>query len=177
MMKILIISGSHSRHLYVHKKVMECGAECAALVMERESVIPVCPSDVCSQDKHLFKRHFEERLAAESEAYGNLNVVDVFKDIPHKICRPNDLNSQENADFARSIEADLAIIFGPDIIKAPLLGALPEISINMHLGLSPWYRGSATLFWPFYFLQPQFAGITFHQITPKADAGPILHQP
>ena len=46
----------------------------------------------------------------------------------------------------------------------------------MHLGLSPWYRGSATLFWPFYFLQPQFAGVTFHQITAKADAGAILHQ-
>ena len=57
-----------------------------------------------------------------------------------------------------------------------MLSALPEVKVNLHLGLSPWYRGSATLFWPFYFLQPQFAGATFHQILPEADAGGILHQ-
>ena len=42
--------------------------------------------------------------------------------------------------------------------------------------MSPWYKGGATLFWPFYHLQPQFAGITFHQITEKPDAGEIIHQ-
>ena len=46
----------------------------------------------------------------------------------------------------------------------------------MHLGLSPFYKGSATLFWPFYFLEPQFAGVTFHKISKKVDAGDILHQ-
>jgi methionyl-tRNA formyltransferase len=70
----------------------------------------------------------------------------------------------------------LAFIFGTDIIKDPLLSCLPQDRVNLHLGLSPWFRGSATLFWPFYFLQPQFAGATFHQILPEADAGQILHQ-
>ena len=53
---------------------------------------------------------------------------------------------------------------------------LPKNKINLHLGLSPWYKGAATLFWPFYFMSPQFAGITFHQITKKADQGEIIHQ-
>ena len=30
-------------------------------------------------------------------------------------------------------------------------------NLNLHLGLSPWYKGSATLFWPFYFLQPNYS--------------------
>ena len=62
------------------------------------------------------------------------------------------------------------------MIKAPLINILPENKINLHLGLSPWYKGAATLFWPFYFLQPQYAGITFHQIVEEADAGEIIHQ-
>ena len=52
----------------------------------------------------------------------------------------------------------------------------PSDKINIHLGLSPWYKGSATLYWPFYHLQPQFCGVTFHQITRQADAGEIIHQ-
>ena len=52
---------------------------------------------------------------------------------------------------------------------------MPEMSINLHLGLSPWYRGSATLFWPFYNLQPHWAGATLHKIVSEPDAGDILH--
>jgi folate-dependent phosphoribosylglycinamide formyltransferase PurN len=39
-----------------------------------------------------------------------------------------------------------------------------------------WYKGGATLYRPFYHLQPQFCGVTFHQITKEADAGEIIHQ-
>jgi methionyl-tRNA formyltransferase len=56
------------------------------------------------------------------------------------------------------------------------LSILPTNSLNLHLGLSPWYRGSATLFWPFYFMEPQYAGVTFHRLSEKPDAGKIVHQ-
>ena len=32
------------------------------------------------------------------------------------------------------------------------------------------------MFWPFYFLKPQFAGLTLHNISDKPDAGDIFHQ-
>ena len=37
-------------------------------------------------------------------------------------------------------------------------------------------RGGACLFWPFYFLEPTYAGATFHQIDATSDTGPIIHQ-
>ena len=73
------------------------------------------------------------------------------------------------------MQPDVAIVFGADMVRSPLFDALPELTINLHLGLSPWYRGAATLFWPFFFLEPQYAGSTFHQITESPDAGAILH--
>ena len=45
-MKILLISGSHPRHLYVHQKILSCYKDCSAIVMKRESVLPEPPSNI-----------------------------------------------------------------------------------------------------------------------------------
>ena len=66
--------------------------------------------------------------------------------------------------------------FGSGIIDDNLIQVLPVNTFNLHLGLSPRYRGSATLFWPFYFLEPQFCGFTIHYLINEPDAGDIIHQ-
>jgi len=48
--------------------------------------------------------------------------------------------------------------------------------INMHLGLSPYYRGSGTNFWPLYNNEPEYIGVTIHKIDPGIDTGSIVHQ-
>mgnify|MGYP003952536179 CR=1 FL=1 len=175
-MKILILSGSHPRHLYIHKEILNSGHDCAAIIMHRENLLPIAPAGTSDEVNKLFKFHFSERFKVESKYFGNISPREIFSDIPSIYCNPKELNSSKVADYARHFGADLAFIFGTDLIKRPLFDALPSTKINLHLGLSPWYRGSATLFWPFYFLEPQFAGATFHQIVPEADAGAVLHQ-
>ena len=61
-------------------------------------------------------------------------------------------------------------------IKNKTLEELPKKSFNLHGGISPWYRGSITHFWPSYFLEPQMTGMTLHQLTKDLDAGGIVHQ-
>jgi len=100
---------------------------------------------------------------------------DTFADIPHHFCDRMDFNSHSSVEFVKRMQPDVAIVFGADMVRSPLFDALPELTINLHLGLSHWYRGAATLFWPFFFLEPQYAGSTFHQITESPDAGAILH--
>jgi methionyl-tRNA formyltransferase len=48
--------------------------------------------------------------------------------------------------------------------------------INLHLGLSPFYRGSGANFWPFVFGEPECVGATIHLTVRKVDAGAILGQ-
>lgn len=175
-MRILILSGSHPRHLFVHKAILDSGATCAAIVMKRESLLPVAPEGIPDVDARNFERHFRQRFEAEEVAFGSTTPESLFASIPTHYCDSVSLNSVQTTAFAQQFRPDLAFIFGTDLIKDPLLEALPKDKVNLHLGLSPWYRGSATLFWPFYFLQPQFTGATFHQIVPEADAGEILHQ-
>jgi methionyl-tRNA formyltransferase len=175
-MKAILFSGSHPRHFYIHEELIRSGVECAVVIMQREQLIPSPPLNIPDVDRINFERHFSERNIIEANSYGDLHPDDVFSGIPILKCQPEALNSDVTVNFVRKFDADFAFIFGTDLIKEPVLSALPEVRINLHLGLSPWYRGSATLFWPFYFLQPQFAGATFHQILPEADAGGVLHQ-
>lgn len=174
--KVLIFSGSHPRHLYVNKAVVDCGAEIAAVIMQRENLNPVVPVNIPLQDRRNFERHFRDRFLIEEAAFQSLDPHEVFSGIPTRYCSPGELNSKATTEFILKFKPDLVFIFGVDLIKAPVLNHLPKDRVNLHLGLSPWYRGSATLFWPFYFLEPQFAGATFHQIVPEADAGEVLHQ-
>jgi methionyl-tRNA formyltransferase len=48
--------------------------------------------------------------------------------------------------------------------------------VNMHLGLSPYYRGTGTNFWPLVNSEPECVGATLHLAVAKVDAGPVLAQ-
>ena len=82
----------------------------------------------------------------------------------------------KTVEYVKNLAVDAVFIFGSGMIRDPLFSILPKLKINLHLGISPRYRGSATLFWPFYFLEPNWAGSTFHLITDEPDAGQIIHQ-
>ena len=87
-----------------------------------------------------------------------------------------DLNGKKMTNFLKRKKFDVAIVFGVGMLSKNVIKLLPKHTINLHLGLSPRYRGTATLFWPFYFLEPQYAGFTFHKLSKDPDSGAILHQ-
>ena len=72
--------------------------------------------------------------------------------------------------------ADFVLLFGSGVIKKPILKAYQDRVINLHLGLSPFYRGSRTNFWPLVDGKPECVGETIHLAVLKVDAGKILHQ-
>ena len=175
-MRVLLFSGSHSRHTYVHNALLERFDVCGVVSMQREPEIPKAPDGIPAIDRKLFDAHFATRAEIESAAFGYRPPRLAYAEVRTRFVEANELNSNETATFVEQSKADIAVIFGVDLIKDPVLSGLPKNRINLHLGLSPWYKGSATLFWPFYFLEPQFAGATIHQIVPAADAGAIIHQ-
>jgi len=175
-MKIILFSGSHSRHIYVHKAIAEKFEVSGIVAMNREDTFPVVESEYTEHDQKLFVEHFRKREEIESKTYGNLNAA-IYQNMAKTLYVSRyDLNSRKVSKFVEEVNADVCFVFGPDLILNPVLEILPHWRLNLHLGLSPWYRGAATLFWPFYFLEPQFAGSTIHQIIEEPDAGDIIHQ-
>lgn len=175
-MRILLISGNHLRHLYVMRHIVAEFPDYRAILMEREPTLPEPPPGIANHDRALFDRHFRERQRVEDAKFGITGPSDVFAAESTLRISPQELNSAATAAFVSAAQADVCVVFGPDLIKTPVLECLPAFTVNLHLGLSPWYRGSATLFWPFYFMQPQMAGVTIHHLVKAADAGGIITQ-
>ena len=172
-MKILFIGGNHPRHLYYINKVARDYPLAGAVIQKREHMIPEPPQNTPKKYKDLWHRHFEGRDAAEYKYFGDQFYPDVDNLIE---VTGDNLESNQVVQFVNSLRPDIVLIFGCGMIRGELARVLPEMTINLHLGLSPRYRGAATLFWPFYFLEPQWAGCTFHKIVHEPDAGDILHQ-
>jgi len=171
-MKILFLGGTHQRHLYIANRIAEQFDLAAAILEQRETMIPQPPEGISATDKKNFIKHFRNRDEAETRHFREQEIPDceVFNATQETV------NTSETAEYVKSLNADVGIIFGTGLIKEPLYSALPRKTINLHLGLSPKYRGAATLFWPFYFLEPTFAGSTFHYIIAEPDAGEVIHQ-
>jgi methionyl-tRNA formyltransferase len=66
------------------------------------------------------------------------------------------------------------LVFGTGILREPLLTAFGGRIINIHLGLSPYYRGAGTNFWPLVNREPEYVGATIHYLDAGIDTGPML---
>jgi folate-dependent phosphoribosylglycinamide formyltransferase PurN len=171
-MKLFWIGGSHPRHLFYINTICREFKLAGALLELRENLLPHPPDGLAELDRQNFIRHFTNREKAEKKYFGE----QPFPDCPTLTVGKDTLNSEASVEFIRSIDPDLVLIFGSGMVRDPLTSALPRHAVNLHLGLSPRYRGAATLFWPFYFMEPPYAGSTFHYIVYEPDAGEVIHQ-
>jgi len=85
-------------------------------------------------------------------------------------------SSPATYDFLVEKKPDLVFPFGSSIIRDPILSHFQGRVVNMHLGLSPYYRGSSTNFWPLVDGILECLGVTVHHATFKVDGGNILLQ-
>lgn len=84
-------------------------------------------------------------------------------------------HSPDGIELIRSVNADLGILYGTNIIKESVF-ALPRLgSINLHQGLAPLYRGGPTVFWELFNGEKEI-GITVHFVAKKVDTGDIILQ-
>ena len=81
---------------------------------------------------------------------------------------------KKNTLKKRKVNPEFILLFGTEILSEEWLKRFRNKIINIHLGLSPYYRGSATLFWPFYNNDIGHLGTTIHETVSKVDAGRII---
>ena len=73
-----------------------------------------------------------------------------------------------------ALAPEVVLVFGTGILREPLLTTFAGRIINIHLGLSPYYRGSGTNFWPLVDRAPEYVGATIHYLDAGIDTGPII---
>lgn len=173
-MRVILLTGSHPRHLFLAKKLQEANFLSGLLIESRGNLIPQPPANLSTIDRQNFIRHFKDRAEAEQRFFGRM-TKETFAGLSIREVSVSQLNSVETKDWIVSNKPDVVLSYGVHKLENELLEQFPEHAWNIHGGLSPWYRGNITLFWPFYFLKPNWAGMTIHCLTSKLDGGPIIH--
>lgn len=87
-----------------------------------------------------------------------------------------EINSDDFRLFLKETEPDIVAVLGSSIIKTHII-SVPRITmVNIHSGLSPYYRGTWSYGWPLVNGEPEYIGVTVHHINPGIDTGDIICQ-
>ena len=175
MKKVIILTGSEIRHAFFRKYI--------ALSDDIQVINTYCEGTekslrtILENEKtvDIRLRHVIAREESEKNFFGLfLKHVD---DCSNPVFIPKGaINSPEYVEKIIKANPDLLIAYGCSIIKEPLIEAFKGRFLNVHLGLSPYYRGSGTNFWPLVNGEPEYVGATFMYIDPGIDTGEIIHQ-
>jgi hypothetical protein len=173
--KIIIITGNELRHEYFRKKI--------ALEKDIEVVKSYCEVPVKNLAQKI-KEDGNDAIRQEHLAIRQQTEIDFFEVFCQKILDESHpefiikgaINLEDKVEEIVKINPDLIISFGCCIIREPLISKFKKRFVNVHLGLSPYYRGSGTNFFPFVNKQVEYVGVTFMHIDLGVDTGEIIHQ-
>ncbi len=84
------------------------------------------------------------------------------------------INSPLVVDSLKKWKPDIIVVFGTSIVKKPIMEIPPKGIINVHTGLSPYYRGGQSAFWCLYNEEPEYIGVTVHFLDEGIDSGDII---
>lgn len=87
-----------------------------------------------------------------------------------------DINSVEFEAFLKAMRPDIVAVLGSSVIKQEIISAPSVAMLNLHSGLSPYYRGTWSYGWPIVNDEPQYIGATVHHVHAGIDTGDIVFQ-
>lgn len=125
-------------------------------------------------DEEVIQRHFAARDASEEQYFAAAGEVRVAAGALCRRVPGGQCNDAAEVALMESARPDVVLVFGTGILREPLLSAFEGRIINIHLGLSPYYRGAGTNFWPLVNREPEYVGATIHYLDAGIDTGPIL---
>lgn len=175
-MKLGILTSNQIRHRYF-ANALRSALDVVAVGYENTGYhqAKIAGSDLSPAEAEVVANHFAERDRQEERFFGHSDVLIVSStSCAVRTIEPGGLNAIETLEFLRSADVEAIAVFGTNLIKPPLLEAWPGRMINMHLGLSPYYRGTATNFYPLLNDEPQYIGATIHLLDAGIDSGKIV---
>tara|TARA_Y100000589_G_C27189069_1_gene643945 strand:- start:3189 stop:3986 length:798 start_codon:yes stop_codon:yes gene_type:complete len=175
-MKIVILTGSEIRHDYFRCKIADD---------KRINVIAsFCEGKEKSLENRVIKnknssfleiQHVLARTQSEKDFFSDFLLKTQDKSFPKFIAK-GDINNEFIVSEIINLKPELIVCYGASLIKSNLLNKFKGYFINVHLGLSPYYRGSGTNIWALINNEPEMVGATFMHIDSGIDTGEIIHQ-
>ena len=173
-MKITLFTSNKNRHNYLINLLSEVSDE-LYVIQECSTIFPgIVPGNY--QASPTMKKYFENVNNAQFKLFGNSYVNDKKKNIRLLSMLSGDLNQCSINLLSNFLKSDVYVVFGSSYIKGELVDFLiKQKAINIHAGVSPYYRGTDCNFWALYDGNPHLAGTTIHLLSKGLDSGPMLY--
>lgn len=174
-MSIVLLTGDHPRHAFLAASVAKSGLLAGLVIEQREQFVPEPPDGLGDRTRELFLAHFAGRSESEARLFPAEPEAELAS-VPRLDVGRDELNGPRVREFVGRLAPELLLSYGVHKLDEATLACAPGDRWNIHGGLSPWYRGAITLFWPSYLLEPQMTGMTVHELTQAIDGGRVVHQ-
>jgi folate-dependent phosphoribosylglycinamide formyltransferase PurN len=170
-MKITVFTSNQPRHLSLIADLATIADQVFA-IQECNTVFPGRVADFLRASE-VMENYFSKVIDAEKEIFGGLRFS--ATNARTLSIKSGDLNRIDIGLLAEALQSDIYIVFGASFIKGALLDFLiANKAINIHMGISPYYRGSSCNFWAIYDENPDLVGATIHLLSSGLDSGAML---
>ena len=170
-MKITVFTSNKPRHNYL---INFLAKNCKKLfvIQECSTIFPGYLNGIYPMGTQM-RKYFKNVHLAEKKIFGNQKISG--KNINIFPIQAGDLNLIKLKDINSFLQSDLYIVFGSSYIKGNLVNFLiKKKAINIHMGTSPYYRGTDCNFWAMQDNNPQLVGATIHFLSKGLDSGKMI---
>lgn len=168
MTRAIVLTSTMRRHTFV-ANALASQLEIVGVWQEEKSFQPLTYA-ASPDEETVITRHFDARDASEEAYFAEHREVHA----PVRRLPPGGCNAVAEIEAMRRMRPDVVLVFGTGLLKQPFIDAFSGNIINIHLGLSPYYRGAGTNFWPLVNGEPEYCGATIHFLDIGVDTGPII---
>ena len=176
MINVVVLTGSDIRHKAFAIRFMN-SSKINVLCSYSEAESPLKKSILTRKkidDEILY--HLEERNQVEKDIFGWF--LDQHKHALKmlKVIKRGGFSDKDFLEEIKELNPQLILVYGTSLLKGEIINKFRNKIINVHLGLSPYYRGSGTGYFPFVNNEPEYCGATFMFLDEGIDTGRIIHQ-
>ncbi len=173
---ILVMTGNKLRHQYFALKILEKFPS-ARLLIEKQPPSP-WGAHVPNDASPLIKKHFNDFCETEKKYFEQTvkKGQKILSDRLLKEIEEGSINRDKIVEHIKQLNPALIIVLSTSLLQENFISAFPHKIINLHAGLSPYYRGSGTNIFPFYHNELEYVGMTVHYIDIGIDSGDIILQ-
>ncbi len=173
-MKITIFTSNQNRHNYFINELSKI-CDHLYIIQECRSIFPGQIKDIHGKSKDM-ENYFYNVLKAEKEIFKNSEINFSKKNITLLPMLLGDLQKCTLKSIGKFLSSDIFIVFGSSFIKGEIVNFLiKKKAINIHMGISPYYRGADCNFWALYDDNPDLVGATIHYLSKGLDSGSIIY--
>ena len=169
-MNITLITSDQIRHNYLVNLLSNIATK-LNVIYEKKTFFS-------NQNKisNLMKNYFLKVDDAQKKVFGNAAIDKKNKNIKLLSLENKELEKCSLNSLSDFLNSDIFIVFGSSFIKKDLVNFLIDHkALNIHLGISPYYRGTDCNFWALFDNNPHLVGATIHLLSKGLDSGPILY--